>query len=336
MASIKFTTDALGNSRYFIHWRGVASGHGHRRIFKNIDEAALFFWKSETSAMTSQTVISLEGRRNWTLQKLIIFFLGFQHDKLNRNAIRYSTYAKCRYDLMAVTGPVLQRNITHLSQHDLVSNLRAGALRWIRAAFNLLAENHVISATPLAKAKRSPRKPITIPSKSTVKKMLSEAPLRERIACWLGAICGLRIGEALALTYADVSEKHIYVRRHVVDGKSVDGLKDGVERRISMPAGLFEILDHSLLNTSKPIIANQRNGECLGVQYSSQGELKKVLNEHGVRKFHHLRHFAVSRLADRGVDIFKISRMVGHSSIGTTMNIYGHLFGESLDLDFSD
>ncbi|MBC6536133.1 integrase, partial [Citrobacter sp. 966a] len=43
--------------------------------------------------------------------------------------------------------------------------------------------------------------------------------------------------------------------------------------------------------------------------------------------------FAVSRLANKGVDILKVSRLIGHSNIKTTMDVYGHLFGEVVEMD---
>lgn len=44
-----------------------------------------------------------------------------------------------------------------------------------------------------------------------------------------------------------------------------------------------------------------------------------------VSRFHDLRHSAVNLLNHNGVDIKDISAFLGHSEIGTTANIYGHL-----------
>ncbi|HHA2250059.1 TPA: tyrosine-type recombinase/integrase [Enterobacter ludwigii] len=332
MASIKYSTDANGHVKYYVHWKDEKSGCGRRRIFRNIDEAALFFWLKESESLYWRTVEKMDKWRGWTIQKLIYYFLGAQCEKLNRNVIRASTYEKCRYDLLTITGPVLARSIVTVSQYELSGHVRSGAYRWICAAFNLLVEKGIIGISPLDKPARRSRKPIVIPSKSAVKQLLSAAPGRERIACWLG-ICGLRIGEVLALTYADVSPSWIHVRRHIVDGVIHDGLKSGCERRLKMPRELFELLDKQKLGTHTPVVAHHFTGGTLSINYGTQGPLQKVLTEHGIRRFHHLRHFAVSRLADRGVDILKISRMIGHSNIKTTVDVYGHLFGETIDLD---
>lgn len=332
MASIKHSTDSNGKIRYYVHWQDENTGYGRRRIFKNIDDAAHFFWLKENDTHHRRTVETIAKRREWTLQKLLFFFLGAQCEKLGRNVIRSSTYEKCRYDILAITGPVLIRSISAVSQHELRSNIQPGAYRWLCAAFNLLVDKGFISVSPLDKPAHRRRKPIEIPSKPAIKQLLSTAPHRERIACWLG-ICGLRIGEVLALTYADVSQNWIHVRRRIIDGVVHDGLKSGTERRMKMPGELFSLLDKELMGTRSPVVAHHFTGKELSINYGTQGPLRKVLAQHGIRRFHHLRHFAVSRLADRGVDILKISRLIGHSNIKTTMDVYGHLFGETIDLD---
>lgn len=43
-------------------------------------------------------------------------------------------------------------------------------------------------------------------------------------------------------------------------------------------------------------------------------------------RVHDLRHSYVSMLINKNVDIYTISRMVGHNDIKTTINIYGDLY----------
>lgn len=334
MASIKISSGADGKPRYYITWQLTGSGHGRRRIFKNPDEAAHFLWKIECELLGHRRAREFESSRSWSLTKLIYFFLGAQFDKLERNVIRLSTYTKCRYDLQAVRGDILAMNVQDVSHYELTASLNSGALRWVRSAFYLLIKMRVITTTPLNKSVRYRRKPILPPAKSTIKKLLTEAPRREQIACWLGAVCGLRIGEALALTYADISEKWISVHKRITDHGVEEGLKAGEQRRVGMPRALYALLDPDKLGTNQPVIANNRTGDRMGIKYASQGILKQVLTRYGIKKYHHLRHFAVSRLADHGVDILKVSRMIGHKDFRMTMNIYGHLFGETIDLNF--
>jgi integrase len=43
-------------------------------------------------------------------------------------------------------------------------------------------------------------------------------------------------------------------------------------------------------------------------------------------RVHDLRHTAVSNCIDLGYDVLAISEMVGHSTVITTLDTYGHLF----------
>jgi integrase len=43
--------------------------------------------------------------------------------------------------------------------------------------------------------------------------------------------------------------------------------------------------------------------------------------------FHTLRHTAATQWINAGIDIFTISRRLGHASAAFTMDVYGHLPG---------
>lgn len=332
MASIKHSVGADGRPKYYVHWRDEKTGHGRRRIFKNIDDAAYLFWNKQSSELDYRTANWSGIDNSWSFQKLLMFFLGHQVNKLEKNIIRISTYSKCRHDLLAVKGPILGKNILHINHRDIADSVRPACHRWIRSAFFLLIEKRLIKFNPVDRPVRRHRRPITIPTKSTVRQLLDTAPRRERIACWLG-ICGLRLGEALAVTYEDISPEIIKIRRHIVNGVICEGLKRGVERQVRMPRELLALLDAKLFDTSQPLVSNSFTGAPLSINYGTQGVLQKTLAAHGIKRFHHLRHFAVSRLAARGVDIMHVSRLIGHVNIKTTIDVYGHLFCAPVDMD---
>ncbi|WP_407609069.1 tyrosine-type recombinase/integrase [Klebsiella aerogenes] len=332
MASIKHSSDADGQSKYYVHWKDERTGHGRRRIFKGIDDAAHLFWEKQSIELDCRTANWKGIDRSWTLRKLILFYLGYQVSKLEKNIIRLSSYTKCRHDLLAIEGSILDKNVLHISHLDITEFVRPGCHRWIRSAFFLLEEKRLIRFNPVERPVRRHRRPITIPSKETVRELLNTAPNRERIACWLG-ICGLRLGEALAVTYEDVSPEIIQIRRHIVNGVIREGLKRGVERQVRMPRELLSLLDRELFGTSQPLVSNSFTGSPLSINYGTQGILQKTLSAHGIKRFHHLRHFAVSRLAARGVDITHVSRLIGHVNIKTTIDVYGHLFCAPVDMD---
>ncbi|EAA2619991.1 hypothetical protein CGN00_00745 [Salmonella enterica] len=88
MASLKHSLDANGQSKYYIHWKDEKSGHGRRRIVKNIDDAAHLFWQKQNIELDCRTASWTGIDHSWTFRKLILFYLGYQAGKLEKNIIR--------------------------------------------------------------------------------------------------------------------------------------------------------------------------------------------------------------------------------------------------------
>src|SRR5690606_23930614 len=170
--------------------------------FKNIDDAAHLFWQKQNIELDCRTASWTGIDHSWTFRKLILFYLGYQAGKLGKNIIRLSSYTKCRHDLLAVDGPILEKNILHISHRDITDSVRTGCHRWIRSAFFLLVEKRLITFNPVDRPAHQKRVHTTIPTSSSVSILFNDAPVRERIACWIW-IFGLRIGEALAFTCND-------------------------------------------------------------------------------------------------------------------------------------
>ena len=55
------------------------------------------------------------------------------------------------------------------------------------------------------------------------------------------------------------------------------------------------------------------------------------MQEKQIVYIHALRHSHASNLIEAGVNMYKISKRLGHSSIRTTMDIYGHLIDTEED-----
>lgn len=145
--------------------------------------------------------------------------------------------------------------------------------------------------------------------------------------------CGLRQGELFALTLNDIDFKQglISVTKsyQVVNGYGVISTPKtpSSNRTVSMPGFLVDELK-----------------EYIGMLYELEPEERlfkmsksrlsdafhKISNEAGLERItvHGLRHSHVSLLINRKYDIFEVSKRVGHKSIKTTQDIYGHLFDD--------
>lgn len=97
-------------------------------------------------------------------------------------------------------------------------------------------------------------------------------------------------------------------------------------RKIPLPSFLLKILmesrststsEESYVLTDKDVPIDPR---------VYQKFFKRVLQNAGVkeRKFHAIRHTFATRALELGVDIKTLSEILGHSSVGITLNIYAH------------
>lgn len=68
------------------------------------------------------------------------------------------------------------------------------------------------------------------------------------------------------------------------------------------------------------------DGRILNPDYVSR-KFSQILKANGLPhiRYHDLRHTTASLLIAKGYDLKRVSEWLGHSDIGTTANIYGHL-----------
>lgn len=158
-------------------------------------------------------------------------------------------------------------------------------------------------------------------------------PLRDVAALVLET--ALRLGEALALTWADVvlepSDGKKFGWLHVRVGKT-----KSAERVVSLTAKAAEVLKtRKVTSTVQWIFPNEKQtGPALVNSVGHQHKRVRdrlVLNEGFV--VHSLRHTALTRLGEAGVDVFTLKRIAGHSSV-TTSERYVHPSDSAMEAAF--
>lgn len=155
---------------------------------------------------------------------------------------------------------------------------------------------------------------------------------------------GLRLGEALALTWNDVdlSENRIIITKSLYVNKGISyigstktkaGTRDIViHQKLANELKIWKIRQFSLLSPysnnceelqviqSSPIITTKNSVEKF---------YKKVLNRDASLKrirIHDFRHSHASLLINQGEDYFIVKERLGHASITTTIDTYSHLY----------
>jgi integrase len=148
---------------------------------------------------------------------------------------------------------------------------------------------------------------------------------------------GMRLGELLALKWGDVdfNQKFIYVQRSY-KRHHLGKTKTGKTRRVDLSDQLFEALK-GLQTKRKEQGLKQGLGEPVKIIFHKDGKymeqnfinklFKRVLKKAGIRElnFHYIRHTYASLLLSNGESPVYVKEQLGHSTIGTTVDIYGHL-----------
>lgn len=172
------------------------------------------------------------------------------------------------------------------------------------------------------------------------------------LCVWLMRGCGLRIGEALAVSQASVRDHVLRVSEQVYDQPPRLGplkhRKPGEYRDVPLPLYVAErINDHDTIHgaAAEGYLFRGRN-QALPSQHTVRTQFMSAAKAAGLpRKFtpHDLRHVFASVALSNGVPITDVSRWLGHRSVDTTFKIYSHFVPDAfergrdvLDREFSD
>ncbi|MGI8726750.1 MAG: tyrosine-type recombinase/integrase [Solirubrobacterales bacterium] len=167
-------------------------------------------------------------------------------------------------------------------------------------------------------------------------KLVEAVPLRDR-AIWATAmLAGLRLGELWALSWDDVDfERRLVHVRHAFDqldgGTFQRGKSKAAHRRVPLVGDLHQEF--------KQLAARSwREGLVLGIdsvrRFPVKGvhrRAKKAWLEAGLQPvtLHEMRHSYASMLIAAGVNAKAISQYMGHASVATTYDLYGHLMPDA-------
>jgi integrase len=137
---------------------------------------------------------------------------------------------------------------------------------------------------------------------------------------FIGRHSGMRLAEVVGIRVKDVSleTNSIFLAK----------TKNGRSRHVPMSPKLREFVI-SLLKGKKgedKLVDNQTTKWTVGDWFS---DITERLGYSGIT-FHALRHTFVHRLLNAGTPIYKVSKLVGHSSVEVTESTYGHLSNQDL------
>ena len=246
-----------------------------------------------------------------------------------------------------VLGPLPLQKVREIDAQGILSKMAEthaestvkGARKVLFGLFDTAVRNKLISVNPcvnLAAAgrKKKERRALTLEERKAYLRQCEEDPFGAFAV--LIYFFGLRRGEALALTGADVFPDHIVVNKQVTyPGNNAPVLKlmpktDAGFREIPIPDKARQYIDFDALPDG--LLIPGPDGKPL--TYSPMIDawnafLKKALGAESDITIHCLRHNYCTMLFEQGVDPMTVKNFTGHEDIETTLKIYTH-YTESL------
>lgn len=144
---------------------------------------------------------------------------------------------------------------------------------------------------------------------------------------------GMRVGEMLALTPADIlPDRNIDINKNyaVVEGEEMFLVPktEKSKRKVKIPEFLYEEI-YDYIDLMYHIEPEER------IFYFTKGgiekEFQRITEKSGLPRIrlHDLRHSHASFLIHKGISPIEIARRLGHESVKTTLDTYGHLYPDS-------
>lgn len=209
-------------------------------------------------------------------------------------------------------------------------------LATLRKALRLAHEWRLIDRVPRIRLLPGERERKFVLSHENEQRYLRAAPQPLRDFALLAIDTGLRVGEVLALEWADVHLQPINEARfgylHVRFGKS-----RYATRNLSLTGRVNTILEERKVNATTPYVftALQDPSKPLPI-YTLESQHSRARGAIGLPKdfvIHSLRHTFGTRLGESGAEAFTIMRIMGHSTV-TISQRYVHPTPESLERAF--
>jgi integrase/recombinase XerC len=217
--------------------------------------------------------------------------------------------------------------------HSNSASLASLYYRILKAAFNKAVEWEYIKTNPLAKLKL-PRAKINLPlfinagELELILEHVNDEQLKQFYT--LALHTGLRLNEILNLRWSAIDFEEKLLKVEHSEGFITKGKK---ERILPLNSVVFKLLKDKFI--SLPIIHIEKNdlifckytGMKLNGDYVSKQFKKALRKTKGINKslhLHSLRHSFASLLVQKGVSLYVVKDLLGHTDVRTTQ-IYSHL-----------
>lgn len=283
-----------------------------------------------------------------------------------KNQIKEASYARlltsyqlmmnfsiCNTAVAEVTTLDVQRYINKLVERGYARTTVLKQYRLLTAYYTYAAREQLIDMSPVlsvsmpkedvVQKKRKVPEAYTVPQQRKLMAVLTSSSRPEHDVVILMLETGMRVGEALALTWNDID----WGRRAVRISKTVIRNRDGTykvqespksessNRTIPLSARAYSVLEHRYEDApSDDGYVFTAPGTSDIVTYNAMKYYTvKACKEAGIpyRGTHVFRHTFATNCYHKGCDVKLLSKMLGHASAAITYNVYIHLYGDALE-----
>lgn len=325
-----------------------------------VEEAAAEFiekYKDINLSFNSKSTVAA-AYKNWiyTIKKPSVSSSTFEkYEVLYRNRLKDTKLGNT--ELLNATSLLVQNHINNLMLVDTDKTCNEFLTR-IKSFFKYCKSEQIINYNPTlnisvkVKRENSSIEAYTLQEQNTILNILDyNNPVD--LAIYISLVTGLRLGECLALEWNDINltSNTISVNKQVKRNINID--LDGTRERGVEVSDLKTINSYRevpILQSTSNILKTYRKKQAqyilsVGKQYKNNSivladqvgnhlekkrptrRLKKLCEENNIeyKTFHALRHTYITRLFEKNVNAKTVQKIVGHSDIQTTLNIYTHV-----------
>ena len=304
-----------------------------RQIEREVNKMAVLF---EEECMRGQVTSAIKSQR----------FAEQWFEEYAKINLRPTSYSRMKQLTKRVYPALGHKRMDKLTARDIQ--------RFITDVFTYAIRMGMLSDNPcrrvfVPKQEQLEKEIFTLDEVRTLFANLDNEPMKYQLYLMLAIYSGFRRSEMLGLEWKDIDFENdlIHVRRTsqytAEKGIYTDTTKTQSSKSVSkMPVIIMDLLRR--FKTEQTIearrlgtkwVENDRlftkwNGEPMNPQTPFEW-LKGYCGRVGVpfKNIHSLRHLHASLLIFEGVDVVAVSADMGHSVVGTTLNLYSHMFQEA-------
>ena len=250
--------------------------------------------------------------------------------------------------LIELDTEALDIDVNQLNTQKMILETQHEIYTMIKDSKDMLSDNPC-RRVRVPKGESQEKEIYTIQEIEQIFKTLENEPLKYRLYIMLAVYSGFRRSEMLGLEWKDIdfANNIITVKRTSQYTKAKGIYTDTTKtkrskRTIKFPQLIMDLLKEfriEQLGEAERIgskwIDNDRlfvkwNGEPMNPQ-TPYGWFREFCKNNGFRfcDIHSLRHLHASLLINAGIDVVAVSGDMGHSVVGTTLNLYSHMFQEA-------